>query len=122
MGAYVVWQRSRARVETRGPWIPRARAPTVETMRGERGQAAAEMLGMLLAVSVIVAAVSTTEVGAKITRESRRIVCRIGGGDCTAQAAPGPLGRGADVRGPAIGAGQPITVLPFPASVGVGCS
>jgi hypothetical protein len=49
------------------------------------GQTAAEYLGALLVVSVIVAAVATTPVGETIERELQRIVCEIaGGGDCDA--------------------------------------
>ena len=60
-------------------------------VRGERGQTAAETLGALLVVSVIIAAMATTDAGAKIASESKRIVCEIAGGDCPAT----PSGAGA---------------------------
>ena len=56
-----------------------------ERLRGQGGQTAAEYLGALLIVSVIVAAVSTTPVGQRIEREVQRLVCEIaGGGVCDA--------------------------------------
>jgi hypothetical protein len=49
------------------------------------GQTAAEYLGALLVVSVIVAAVSMTPVGERIKHEVQRLVCEIaGGGNCDA--------------------------------------
>jgi hypothetical protein len=48
----------------------------------QAGQTAAEYLGGLLIVSVIIAALSTTSVGTQITAEMKRIVCEITGGDC----------------------------------------
>src|SRR4051794_36271421 len=100
---------------TRGP------APTVARVRGERGQTATELLGMLLVVSVIVGAVATSQAGAVIKRESRRIVCEIAGGECaTAQAAP--IAHLADHHRPPLGGRGPITVLPFPGSVAVSCT
>ena len=59
---------------------PRAYGPMI--VRGERGQTAAETLGALLIVSVIIAAMATTDAGAKIATESQRIVCEIAGGEC----------------------------------------
>jgi hypothetical protein len=56
-----------------------------ERLRGQCGQTAAEYLGALLILSVIVAAVANTHVGQRITREMQRLVCEIaGGGDCDA--------------------------------------
>ena len=46
------------------------------------GQTAAEYMGVLLVVSVIIAAVATTQVGTQIRDEMKRIVCEIFGGDC----------------------------------------
>jgi hypothetical protein len=46
-----------------------------------RGQTAAEYLGVLLVVSVIIAAVATTEVGHDITRTLSDLVRDIAGGD-----------------------------------------
>lgn len=51
--------------------------------RGERGQTAAEYLGVLLVVSVIVAGVSESNAGAKIRHSLSQQICKIaGGGDC----------------------------------------
>ena len=59
--------------------------------RCERGQTAAEYLGALLVISVIVAAVSTSQVGASIAAAMSTQVCRIGGGtDCGAVTASSP--------------------------------
>jgi hypothetical protein len=55
----------------------------VETLaergRENRGQTAAEYMGVLLVVSVIIAAVSTTEIGAEIKRQVMALVKKIGG-------------------------------------------
>ena len=52
-------------------------------LRAEVGQTAAEYLGGLLIVSVIIAAVAMTDAGTHIKNEMARIVCEIGGGgDC----------------------------------------
>jgi len=52
------------------------------------GQTAAEYLGALLVVSVIVAAIATSDVGISVAREVSRLVCVIGGGaDCEREAA-----------------------------------
>ena len=53
-------------------------------MRGERGQTAAEYLGALLLVGVIVLAVVTSGADATIASETKRIVCSIAGGNCAA--------------------------------------
>ena len=53
-------------------------------MRCERGQTAAEYLGALLVVSVVVAAIATTNLGAQITVSMQRLVCNIAGQDCGA--------------------------------------
>lgn len=93
-------------------------------VRGVRGQTAAETLGALLIVSVIVAAMATTDAGAKIASESKRIVCEIAGGDCPAEetepSGPGDMGD-FDYEGPPI-AGRTLPVLPFPGSVTVSCT
>jgi hypothetical protein len=50
---------------------------------GERGQTAAEYIGGLLIVAVVIGAVATTNVGATIRRAASEQVCKIaGGGDC----------------------------------------
>jgi hypothetical protein len=51
-------------------------------LRAQAGQTAAEYMGVLLVVSVIIAAVATTQVGTQIREEMSRIVCEIFGGDC----------------------------------------
>jgi hypothetical protein len=51
----------------------------------QRGQTAAEYLGLLLVVSVIVAAVATSNAGATIRHQLSEQVCKIAGGTCKAQ-------------------------------------
>jgi hypothetical protein len=51
----------------------------------QRGQTAAEYLGLLLIVSVIVAAVATSNAGATIRHQLSVQVCKIAGGSCTTQ-------------------------------------
>jgi pimeloyl-ACP methyl ester carboxylesterase len=57
-------------------------------LRRERGQVAAEYVGMLLLVAVIVAAVVAAGPAQRIADGAVRAVCQIAGGDCAA--APGP--------------------------------
>ena len=60
----------------------------MRTLRRNAGQTAAEYLGALLVVSVIVAAIATSDVGISVAREVSRLVCVIGGGtDCEREAA-----------------------------------
>lgn len=101
---------------------PRAYGPVI--VRGVRGQTAAETLGALLIVSVIIAAMATTDAGAKIARESKRIVCQIGGGDCPAtpeEPQPGGDPPPFELEGPPI-VDRALPVLPFPGSVTVSCT
>jgi hypothetical protein len=49
--------------------------------RGERGQTASEYLGVLLVVSVIIAAVASTDVGGQLRRAMATQVCKIAEGD-----------------------------------------
>jgi hypothetical protein len=59
-------------------------------MRRQRGQTAAELVGVLLLVGVIVTAIATAGVGGRIASAIDAAVCQIAGGDChTAQAKPG---------------------------------
>jgi hypothetical protein len=52
-------------------------------LKREHGQTSAEYLGALLLVSVVIAAVALTDVGARIEYHARILVCQIGGGtDC----------------------------------------
>ena len=84
--------------------IERRRAYRRLIVRGERGQTAAETLGALLVVSVIIAAMATTDAGAKIATESKRIVCEIAGGECApSRAAARRTDGGLRVRRPAAG-------------------
>ena len=82
-------------------------------MRGQRGQTTAEYLGGLLVVSVVIAAVATTEVGASIRVAMSEQVCRIGGGTgCgTAQSpssSPDALSHQAEVLDEALDALEPL--------------
>jgi hypothetical protein len=91
-------------------------------VRGERGQTAAETLGALLIVSVIIAAMATTDAGAKIATESQRIVCEIAGGECApSETQPGGPLEGFEYDGPPL-AGQTLPVLPFPGTATVTCT
>src|SRR3954468_17869347 len=56
-------------------------------LRGQRGQTAAEYMGVLLLVGAIVAAVVTAGVPGRIAKEINAIVCQIAGGKCDAAAA-----------------------------------
>ena len=59
----------------------------MRALRRETGQTAAEYMGVLLLVAVIVAALATSDVGIAIARETSRLICTIGGGtDCREQA------------------------------------
>src|SRR5215213_3876555 len=59
------------------PYVPRI-------VRSQRGQTAAEYLGALLVISVVVAAIATTNLGTQITTSMHRLVCTIAGQDCGA--------------------------------------
>jgi hypothetical protein len=50
--------------------------------RDQRGQTAAELLGVLLLVAAIVAAFVTAGVAGRIAGQISAVVCQIGGGDC----------------------------------------
>jgi hypothetical protein len=87
-------------------------------------------MGLLLLVSLTIAAIAASGPGETIAREVDRLVCQIAGsGDCDAAAPPppgGPLGGDADEGGePPQGLpleGQEVPVLPFPGSVTVSCT
>src|SRR5262249_26134462 len=74
-------------------WRASPRPGTVHSMRfaGERGQTAAEYLGALLLVTLIIGAVASTNVGEQIRHATSEQVCKIaaGGAQC---AAPAPRG------------------------------
>ena len=68
-------------------------------LRDDAGQTATEYVGMLLIVSVIVAAVFTSGLAGEISRAAQSAICAIGGGSCEPAApvvpahdvtAPGP--------------------------------
>jgi len=59
----------------------------LKRLRSEAGQTAAEYLGGLLIVCVVIAAVALTDLGPRIEYHARILVCKIGGGsDCEATA------------------------------------
>jgi hypothetical protein len=69
-------------------------------MRSPRGQTAAELLGALLVVSAIIAALATTSVGTAIAQQMERLVCEIGSdADCAAAPPPGATPSDADGDG-----------------------
>lgn len=97
----------------------------------EDGQTAAEYLGGLLVVALIIALLASGGVGSTIAGEVERLVCEIGGGECGEQPAGAPVrSTVAPLRstaapdgppdGPAIPNG-PLVVLPFPGSFSVTC-
>src|SRR3954462_3089221 len=91
--------------------------------RGERGQSAAEYVGVLLLVGVIVLAVVGSGVDTTIAKQTKRAVCKIAGdGGCEASATPGTAGGGdSELEGPPL-SDHPFAVLPFPGSVTVTCT
>ena len=89
--------------------------------RDQRGQTAAELVGMLLLVSLIVAAMWASGTAEAIASETSRLVCRIAGGDCADPAGPSAPGR-SPADGPSLW-DHPLPVLPFPGtSVSVTCT
>jgi len=65
-------------------------------LRAQTGQTAAEYMGILLIVSVIIVALASSEVGGKIRDGVFDAICRIAGGEC----GDGPGGATADGRPP----------------------
>ena len=60
-------------------------------LRSETGQTAAEYLGALLIVAVVIGAVALTDIGSRIEYHSRVLVCEIAGGtDCSGQTSGNP--------------------------------
>ncbi len=110
------------------------RRGAVMRWRDNRGQAGAEFVGLLLLVSLTVAALATSGAADAIARETGRLVCQISRSeDCgqppardPGQDPGGPLGGDADEGGePPQGLpleGQEVPVLPFPGSVTVSCT
>ena len=62
-------------------------APRVRGLAAERGQTAAESMGMLLLVALIVGALVALGMQTRIADQVALLICRIAGGDCTAQQA-----------------------------------
>ena len=92
-------------------------------MRGERGQTAAEYLGVLLLVGVIVVVVLSAGTGTAVAGGIKYAICSImQQGDCDAPATPADPGVGdSDLDGPSL-TDHPLIVLPFPGSVTVSCT
>jgi membrane protease YdiL (CAAX protease family) len=62
-------------------------APQLRGLAAERGQTAAESMGMLLLVALITGALVALSLQTQIADQVGLLVCRIAGGDCTAQQA-----------------------------------
>ncbi|WP_028062614.1 Flp family type IVb pilin [Solirubrobacter soli] len=92
-------------------------------MRDQRGQTAAEYLGGLLLVAVIIFAVLTTGTGTAVADGVENAVCKILQRDtCDPTATPGDPGVGdSDLDGPSL-TDHPLIALPFPGSVTVSCT
>jgi hypothetical protein len=65
----------------------RVPAPRAGFLAAERGQTAAEYMGALLLVAIVVGAVAMSAIGTRIATDITVLICRIAGGDCTQQAA-----------------------------------
>ncbi len=62
-------------------------APRAGSLAAEGGQSAAEYMGVLLLVAVIVGAIAVSGAGDRIAGHVEQLICRIAGGDCSEQAA-----------------------------------
>jgi hypothetical protein len=62
-------------------------APHVPGLAAERGQTAAETMGMLLLAALITGALVALAIHAQIANQVALLICRIAGGDCAAQQA-----------------------------------
>ena len=93
------------------------------TMRAERGQTAAEYMGVLLLVGVIVVVVLSAGTGTAVAGGIRYAICSImQKDDCDAPATPRAPGVGdSDLDGPSL-TDHPLIALPFPGSVTVSCT
>ena len=60
-------------------------ASLVERARENRGQTAAEYMGVLLVVSVIIAGVSQTKIGDQLVEKMKHIIDQIAGGNTDKQ-------------------------------------
>ena len=75
---------------------PRSYGPIV---RSQKGQTAAEYLGFLLVISVIVAAVATTGIGTRILDGMQGAVCKIAQQACADDSLRDPVTAGVDTDG-----------------------
>src|SRR4051795_3901875 len=115
-------------------------------MRGERGQTAAEFMGMLLIACTIIATIAGTDLDTRIANQAKKVICELAQGDnCTVTRTasnrrpaiarprprapapppappPRPPGAGPPAPAPPIRHGRPVLILPFPGSVSVACS
>jgi hypothetical protein len=62
-------------------------APRAGALAAERGQTAAEYMGVLLLVALIAGAIAVSGAGARIAGEMAELICRAAGQDCSQQAA-----------------------------------
>jgi hypothetical protein len=93
-------------------------------MRDERGQTAAEYLGILLLVAAIIAALVLIHPAPAIAGGIKHAICSILQKDCdtATPTQPGQPGVGdSDLDGPSL-TDHPLPVLPFPGSVTVSCT
>jgi hypothetical protein len=95
-------------------------------VRGEQGQTGAELLGLLLLVSLIIGALASSGVAATIANHTADLICKIAGGDCAEaeppESNPGEEGDENDEPSGPILTDVPLPVLPFPGSVSVKCT
>jgi hypothetical protein len=95
-------------------------------VRGEQGQTGAELLGVLLLVSLIIGALASSGVAATIANHTADLICKIAGGDCAEaeppESNPGEEGDENDEPSGPILTDVPLPVLPFPGSVSVKCT
>jgi hypothetical protein len=71
-------------------------------LRGERGQTAAEYLGVLLIVLAIISAVATTSIGGEIGARMQALVCKIAGTECEGEAGASDTQQALDERARAL--------------------
>jgi hypothetical protein len=89
--------------------------------RGQAGQTAAEYVGGLLLVALIVGALATGGLATAIAHGVEQAICAITGGTCeTSEPARAQRAVGGPDQGPALTGGA-IAVLPFPGSISVTC-
>jgi hypothetical protein len=95
-------------------------------MRGQRGQTAAETMGVLLLISGIIFLLATSDTPAKIANRTKELVCQIGGeSNCGASATtngPNQPGDGGPDDGPSLADHGPFPILPFPGFASVTCA